>query len=203
MPNGFDTNHSCLHVVDKLKALKIDFVGRYYANAGSKVLTREEALALSAAGISIVAVWEDGYPTKAGYFSYAKGVDDATSAFHDAQVVGQPIDSPIYFAVDFDASQDEVAGPINDYFRGIAAGFAASSGAGDRHPVGVYGSGLTCSSLLARKLASVSWLSQSMGFRESRTYKGWAIRQALSAPVAGLDADPDDAVDGYGGFFVA
>lgn len=202
MPQGFDTNHSCLDVVDTLKALQVDFVGRYYANAGSKVLTREEALALSAAGIAIVAVWEDGFPTRAGYFSYAKGVDDATSAFHDAQVIGQPIDSPIYFAVDFDASEDEVGGPINDYFRGIAAGFAASSGAGDCHPVGVYGSGLTCSSLLARNLASVAWLSQSTGFRESKTYTGWVIKQGLPQPVAGLDADPDEAVDGYGGFLV-
>jgi hypothetical protein len=202
MPQGFDTNHSCLHVVDQLKSLNIDFVGRYYANSGPKVLTRAEALALSTAGIAIVAVWEDGFPTKAGYFSYSKGVDDGTSACHDAQVIGQPVDSPIYFAVDCDAAPDEVAGAISDYFRGIAVGFAASSGGQAYYPVGVYGSGLTCSSLLARNMASVAWLSQSMGFRESRTYQGWVIKQGLPEQTVGLDSDPDQAADGYGGFLV-
>lgn len=38
---------------------------------------------------------------------------------------GQPARTPIYFAVDFDSSNLQIAGTINDYFRGVAHGFNA------------------------------------------------------------------------------
>lgn len=203
MAKGVDARSDCSGIAQALVDAGVEFVARYYANSGAKVLSQGEARMLSLAGLQLVAVWEDGYPTKALYFSYAKGVDDASSAFHDALIVGQPIDSPIYFAVDYDATNSDISGPINDYFRGIAAGFAASSGGGSVHPVGVYGSGATCSFLLARNLAAVSWLSMSPGFLGSKYFGAWNIKQTRDPQqFGGIAADLDESVGNYGGFQV-
>lgn len=204
MARGIDTNTSCASVAPCLKQNGIDFVGRYYANCGSKVLTLAEAQALSAAGLQIVAVWEDGYPTQGSYFSYVKGVDDGTSAFHDAQSLGQPKNAPIYFSVDYNAPQADIAGPIQDYFRGIRDGFATIAAAGASYPVGVYGSGAVCQSMLDAGLASYAWLSESTGFSGSKTFAAWNIKQSLaSAPLCGLSIDTDEGAADYGGFTIA
>jgi hypothetical protein len=202
MARGFDTSTDCSTVAVEVAKAGVSFVGRYYANSGKKRLRQAEAYALRAAGLKIVTVWEDGSPTRAGYFSYAKGVDDSTSAYHDALLLGQPKGSAIYFAVDFDASQFEVAGVLNDYFRGIAAGFMAASSGNPEHPVGVYGSGATCAWMLARGLAKYSWLAMSSGWSGS-DFDGWSIKQSQGDSIAGVDFDADhSASDDYGGFVV-
>jgi hypothetical protein len=43
------------------------------------------------------------------------------AAYRQAIAVGQPAGSAIYFAVDFNAPSQSLR-PINQYFRGIAAG---------------------------------------------------------------------------------
>lgn len=200
MANGIDASVNCTEKASELQASGIEFVCRYYANSGKKVLSRAEALGLNQAGLNIVVVWEDGYPTKASYFSYAKGVDDGSSAYHDALLIGHPIESPIYFAVDYDASSADVSGGICDYFRGVAAGFAASGGGAPSHPIGVYGSGATCSFLLARSLVDFAWLSQSTGFRGSKDFADWNIKQGPEQQMLGIDVDVDESADNYGGF---
>src|ERR1700759_2608187 len=99
--NGFDTNENCSKQIACISA-SYQFVGRYYnVNNQTKNLTHAEAAALSAAGISLVAIWENGYPTKASYFTHAAGVSDGTAAYHyGAGTIGQPPGSTIYFAVD-------------------------------------------------------------------------------------------------------
>jgi hypothetical protein len=204
MAKGIDLNFNCSDHLGDIAAAGIDFVCRYYANGKkAKIVTQAEAQAIGAAGLQLVVVWEDGSPTSGAYFSYAKGVDDATSAFHDALSIGQPTTAPIYFAVDFDASQAELAGSIRDYFRGIAAGMAASAAGSDSYPVGVYGSGLSCQYLINQGLATFAWLSQSTGFRGSRDFTAWNIKQGQEATLAGLDVDTDEGADDYGGFGVA
>ena len=200
MKIGVDTSQNCKLTATALANAGVEFVCRYYANRGKKILTRDEALAISQANMSIVAVWEDGYPTKASYFSYAKGVDDGSSAYHDALTIGQPAGTPIYFAVDYDASPAEIGGMILDYFRGLSAGFLASSGDVSDHSIGVYGSGATCAFLLARNLVSYTWLSQSKGFRGYREFTNWNIRQGPSEVMNGLSIDKDEATEDFGGF---
>jgi hypothetical protein len=202
MALGIDASISCLAVVKDLKGTGIEFVARYYANAGEKALSKAEAVALSSAGLKIVAIWEDGFPTKGSYFSYAKGVDDGTSAFHDAMSLGQPIRSPIYFAVDYDAELTEICGCIADYFAGVRAGFAAIAAGNTVHPVGVYASGATCSWLLAREFVSYTWLSQSLGFRGSKEFTTWNLKQGATEQRCGIEVDTDEGDSDYGGFMV-
>src|SRR2546423_434381 len=128
MAKGLDVGEDCTDQIGCLTDEGFEFVGRYYnTNNPSKNLTLTEAQALSAAGMTIVVVWENGFPTKASYFSHAKGVSDATTALEMAsEVIGQPEGSAIYFAVDYDATATNVSGPITQYFQGVKSVFDAA-----------------------------------------------------------------------------
>ncbi len=114
MAKGLDVQVDSTLKIDCLTSEGFEFVGRYYnTNNPSKNLKLTEAQALSAAGITIVVVWENGFPTKASYFSNAKGVSDATAALKMAsESIGQPEGSAIYFAADYDAKAADVSGDL-------------------------------------------------------------------------------------------
>jgi len=197
--SGVDASTNCASIAGQLQASGRKFICRYYANSGKKRLRADEAKILSAAGLTIVVVWEDGFPTSAGYFSHAKGVDDGTSAYHDALSLGQPKGSAIYFAVDFDAPATDITGVISDYFRGIADGFSTISQGNPNYLIGVYGSGSTCSSLLDQDLARYSWMAMSSGW-QGHDFARWNIKQKPGKSLKSVSLDYDDAVDDYGGF---
>jgi hypothetical protein len=198
---GFDANRDCGKLIDKIVAGKVDFVARYYSHNSAKNLSFSEARLLSGAGLKIVAVWE-AQGDKAASFSHASGVDDGTSAYNMAISIGQARGTPIYFAVDFDAPQAVVAGPIHDYFQGVADGFASIGHNDPAYTVGVYGSGLVCSRLKQLSLVTHTWLSQSMGWAGSRDFQDWNIRQHLEADPFGFGftVDPNEAKPDFGGF---
>src|SRR5690349_1055264 len=144
MKKGFDTNVDLTKFATSLKDKGYGFVVRYYnINNQSKNLTLAEAHILSNAGLSIAVVWENGFPTTAKYFTYEKGVFDGTAAYHYANdKIQQPAQTPIYFAVDYDASKDDLTNGILPYFKGIIDGFRAISKNNPSYLVGIYGSGL-------------------------------------------------------------
>lgn len=199
MQTGVDASANCSSIAAKLKASGRTFVCRYYANSGKKRLTVSEARELSSAGLMIVVVWEDGFPTKASYFSRLKGIDDATSAYHDAVTLGQTRNSVIYFAVDYDASEIDLKGVVSDYFQGVAEGFKAIANGAPDYRVGVYGSGLTCNSILSSGLADYSWLAMSSGWR-GHDFSQWNIKQGPGKTLGGIQLDYDRSGDDYGGF---
>ena len=203
---GFDVNHDCGGAVDKIVAAKIAFAARYYSNTLHKNLSPSEAKLLSMAGIKLVAIWE-AEGRLATSFSYAKGTDDGTSAYTQAIAVGQPIGTPIYFGVDFDADEGQIAGAVHDYFQGLKAGIALASRNGPSYTIGVYGSGLVCSWLKARNLVTHTWLAMSRGWSGSGTFKDWNIVQLFDPgdhdPYHfGFEIDRDEARPDYGGFVV-
>ena len=194
---GFDANFSLAPIAACLVREGYTFVVRYYnVNTPSKNLTPVEARDLVRAGLRLVAVWENGYPNHAGYFNHATGVHDGAVAYHyGSQTIGQPFDCPIYFAADYDASEADIDGPVTAYFRGIADVFALISSRTPGQPVyrvGVYGSGLTCSKLLAAGLVTYTWLSQSTGFRGSRTFHDYNLKQLAEKIVCEKKGDPDE-----------
>ncbi|MCL4473569.1 MAG: DUF1906 domain-containing protein [Actinobacteria bacterium] len=113
-----------------IKSQGFDFICRYLSHSPGKNLSRPEADAALAAGISIVLVWET-YSNRA-LSGFAGGREDAGAAYAQAQALGQPLDRPIFFAVDWDASEGEQAA-IDDYLRGAASVIGPER-------VGVYGS---------------------------------------------------------------
>ena len=202
MKYGFDANRDLSHFAKCLVSKGYSFVCRYYnVNNLSKNLSYPEANFLSAAGLSIVVVWENGFPTGSSYFSYNKGVVDATAAYEYAsQTIKQPDFTPIYFAVDYDASESEVDGVISDYFKGVVSVISGSN-----YLVGVYGSGLVCEKIKAAGYAGYTWLAQSTGWRGSQTYKDYNLRQRAQKTecieAGSLNGDPNDSpADNEGSF---
>lgn len=113
-----------------LKSLGVHFAARYYSTPGNgKNLTAVERDDLTVHGIDIVSVFEStAGRARAGY---AAGMADAVSAQRQAIALGQPVDTCIYFAVDFDANSVERQA-VSQYFQGVTAYLG-------RYVPGVYG----------------------------------------------------------------
>jgi len=179
------------------------FIARYYARGDRpKILRLAEAQAIGAAGLSIVAVWESGFPTSTAYFARAQGDADGADAHQRATEIGQPRDTPIYFAVDYDASVADIAGPVREYFIGVAEGLAAAPGGQPRYQVGCYGSGAVCAAIKAAGLARFTWLAQSRGWRGYASCTDWNIRQGPVTQLCGVEVDPDEGREPFGAFQV-
>jgi hypothetical protein len=200
---GIDLPIDASDVLNELKGSHIDFVARYYRSPASRwpALSPSEAQRLSSLGLNIVAVWEwhSGTPE---YFTYASGYNDALTAYRQAKAVGQPAGSAVYFAVDFNA-QGQALSAVDQYFRGIAAGFAAASGGNAEYKVGVYGSGAVCDAVKRAGLAQYSWLSNSTAWAGSLGYDGWNIKQGGRFAELSFNHDGNEARAEYGGFRLA
>ena len=128
----YDPGHRCvdgLHTLSQYSATtRRDFCCQDYTNLAtsrnpSKALTPREAHDLCEAGFLLVVVWE--LLAIPGYFSNLQGQADGQYAYRYAnEMIRQPENSAIYFAVDFDATQKQFAEGIAPYFEGIAQGFA-------------------------------------------------------------------------------
>src|ERR1700686_5352587 len=155
---GIDLPTDARDVSLELKGSRLDFVARYYRDPASRwpALSAEEARAMSTAGIDLVAVWES-HSHRPDYFSYASGYNDALAAYRQAKTIGQPSGSAIYFAVDYNAQEPDIMGPVDQYFRGVAAGLTAAGGQAPGYRVGVYGSGSVCDYLKRARLAQYAW----------------------------------------------
>jgi hypothetical protein len=89
---------------------------RYLGN-DDRCIYPAERDALLGAGLGIGLIWE----TTAGrpLDGYNAGVQDAHSANAEADELGAPGDTRIYYAVDFQPTTGELTGPISDYFHGV------------------------------------------------------------------------------------
>ena len=197
--NGCDSSSACTSdTITCLQQKGIQFVGRYYSRTThitGKKLTASEAQLLSASGIDVVAVYEDA-PTAYSYFSADRGTADAEGALAQAADVGQPEGSAIYFSVDYDASNSEIAANINAYFAAVAAAI------GTKYRIGIYGSGAACTAMMTAGFAQLAWLSQSTGFNGTKTFTQWVIKQGAEGSICGLNSDSDVAQGDFGGFRV-
>ncbi|NUT18687.1 MAG: DUF1906 domain-containing protein [Hamadaea sp.] len=102
-----------------IAAAGYSFVCRYVSwSTTGKNLTRSEADALRAAGLDIVVNWE--YSANEALNGYSAGLENAKEAQRQAIACGMPADRPIYFSVDFDATEAQQSA-INSYFDGVAS----------------------------------------------------------------------------------
>jgi hypothetical protein len=183
MQEGLSTSRRCDASAACLAAAGRRFVFRYHSRPTSlpeKRLTPAEAATLARAGLSIATVYQDRAREPAD-FGAARGEQDGLSAFIHAGQVGQPPGSAIYFAVDTDFSQAQLRSLVMPYFRGVKAAFDRAAPNGPVFRIGVYGSGLACR-LLKSELGFVelTWLAEATGWRESKTYTGWDVKQQVN-----------------------
>lgn len=181
-----DTSRKTEACVDCLKAAGVSGVFRYYASQTrlpEKRLTRNEAERLVAAGIAIGAVFQNSGDSP-DCFSAELGAADAGSARdYAATVIGQPAGSAIYFAVDYDAGDDDISARIIPHFRAIGRELKTGP---TIYRVGVYGTGRVCAATVAAGLADLAWLSNRPG---DVPFAAWTLRQEAPAALCGIPVD--------------
>ena len=126
-----------------LKNAGMKFVGRYlnYLSGYHDKLTSEEVSRISNAGLYIVSIYQNYGTNKASYFTASNGVVDAKDAISLAKSLGQPKNTPIYFAVDFDALDSELKSNIVPYFQSVLGTLKRQD---MPYRLGIYGSKKVC-----------------------------------------------------------
>jgi hypothetical protein len=192
-----DTDSNTSDHIPFLRNKGVTAVGRYYSSKAWKRLTRQEAHALSDAGIEIFTVFEDSGDPE---LSADHGIHDAQIALQQATGVGQPQGSAIYFAMEhlpngYNASH--LPG-IRNYYRGLKEVLDG------KYRLGVYSDGVVCDALLSDGLCAYAWLSASTSFPGTRDFDRsgrWALAQRrVDLNWSHLSIDTNDAKDDFGAF---
>lgn len=158
---GLDTDSICAPFARQIAGDHFDFVVRRYRPDSVSGLSKAEATVLVGAGLSLAVVF-DGMPrAKPAHYVAAQGTRDAAAALLQAERIGQPAGSAIYFAVDTDMLLDGVTNRAMPYFTAIRTAMAAAP---VKYRIGVYGSGLVCETLKNRGLVDLTWLSGATGW---------------------------------------
>ena len=193
MTLGCDTAASLTEA--RLKTLsdsKYTFVGRYLS--GSYLMDQAEAKRISKAGLFIVSIWEKGRPTSSAYFTDARGLTDAREAISAALSIKQPTDTPIYFAVDYDASASDISGPIKAYLQSVKKVFEENK---YYYSLGLYGSGSVLN--YYKNTFTYTWLAGAAAWNGSGSFTGWSIRQHDNNTSIGAFQIDKDESNGRGG----
>ncbi len=175
-------------------------VGRYLTNSPvadplDKNIKSGELSTIFSNGLTVFPIFQEG-GDGLEYFNHAKGLYAGARAYDAAQSYRFKRGTTIYFAVDFDAMEQEVIDHVVPYFEGIQTAIAQR---GSVYRVGIYGSRNTCIIVSKRGLASLSFVSgMSTGYSGNLGYplpKNWAFDQILEytigtgAGAIGIDKD--------------
>ena len=176
--SGVEAAGDTTHIIQCILGLqdqgrRISFVQRYLRD-----LRRAEVTALKSAGLQIVSCYEEGTKdhsaTSMSYFTLTQGQHDGKRGFTQAQAVGQPADTPVYFAVDTDPNVGQRQA-ILDYFQGIGDGYRqyladmrAQNKPAVTYSVGVYGSGCVLGWCQAKEFATWFWQAFAPGWCDNR-----------------------------------
>lgn len=140
-------------------------VARYLYDPPGSTLDKEikagELNAIFGAGLKVLPIYQDN-ARQLSDFTYAQGYQHASKAHELAAGYGFNRGTVIYFAVDYDATQEDIDAAIVPYFQGVQAGLGAS---GKKYVHGVYGSRNVCLNVTAKTFARYSFVSgMSWGF---------------------------------------
>ena len=113
------------------------------------------------AGMKVLPIYQDN-ARQLSDFTYSQGFQHALNAHQLATGFGFNRGTVIYFAVDYDATQDDIDAVIIPYFQGIQTGLASK---GKKYVHGVYGSRNVCTNVTNKTYARHSFVSgMSWGF---------------------------------------
>lgn len=118
-----------------------ELVGRYITGGARKKLGFDEMKILYNAGLKIFPIYQTSGNYRE-YFSAAHGRRDAYAAFRALRETYFPNGSTVYFAVDFDATVDEVNQFILPYFKEIKETFDTFGD--NKYNIGIYGPRYVC-----------------------------------------------------------
>lgn len=169
------------------------YIGRYLTGTvggtRSKAMTKDEVNDIFNAGLRIFAIFQDGVVTREK-FTYEQGRADAATALEAARALGIPYGENIYFAIDYDMTNDDVTNYVIPYFRGIRKTFNSNY---NRYKSGIYGARNVCSRVASAGYSVSSFVSDmSTGFSGNLGYKipnDWAFDQFYEYTYMGADAN--------------
>ncbi|MGC5365064.1 glycoside hydrolase domain-containing protein [Streptomyces sp. DT24] len=186
-----------------LKAEGVRYVGRYLYNpaeipSGStkeKEIQPGELKTIAENGLRCFPIYQT-YGRGKSSFSMPQGTADAISAVMHAERHGFRPGTRIYFAVDFDAIDDEVTKNVIPHFQGINDGIESTGG---KYLVGVYGPRNVCSRVSEHGLADASFVSDmSYAFSGNFGYpipSNWAFDQIVTKTVGSGDGSINVDID--------
>lgn len=167
-------------------------IGRYLTNSPvpdplDKNIKPGELASIFGAGMSVFPIFQEG-GDGLSYFNYERGAYSGYKAHAAAKSYGFNPGTVIYFAVDFDAVEDEVWSNVVPHFLGIRDAFAS---AGSQYRVGVYGARNTCRIVSEEDLAELSFVSgMSTGYSGNLGFplpSNWAFDQILEYEIGSGD----------------
>jgi len=173
-----------------LAAGGMGFVCRYLVPEGYewKRLTRPEAEAITEAGMQIISVFETSAGRPAGGAN--AGQADGVAAYKEAQLIGQPAGTTIYFAVDYDAQPAD--------FDNIEAYLRAAGEQIPGYEAGVYGSYDVIEEMARRGAAKRFWQtyawSRGQKSQEANIYQ---YRNDISMAGIGVDLNESFGCEGF------
>lgn len=182
-------------------------VGRYLTgyitdengNDISKALTQSEIEIIFNAGLRFFPIYQTS-ANRATYFTINNGQKDAYAALEAAENLYIPENTIIYFAVDYDATENEMSEILN-YFRAIRDVFISTSG---RHyKIGIYATRNICTQVSMAGYATSSFVSDmSTGFSGNLGFSipdNWAFDQFHTVTVGSGSGQIEIDKDAYSG----
>lgn len=155
-----------------LKAAGYQIVGRYLTGTvgtgpdeRAKALTLAEIKNIKAAGLSVFPIYQDGGGSIKYFKQSMQGYLDAVEAISAAKRLGFTTGTTLYFAVDFDCTENEAEKYITRYFRAISDSFALPGLNSKQYKVGIYASRQVCEIVSNEGYATYAFVSDmSTGF---------------------------------------
>jgi hypothetical protein len=159
------------------------FVGRYlvpdYPSLSWKRLTPDEVQACTEQGIKILSVFE----MSAGDMKNGNGTEHGALAYQEAQAIQQPLGTPIFFTVDFEA-QERDYDTIEQYLRAAKEQIPG-------YKIGVYGSFFVVEEMVRRGATDYFW--QTYAWSGNNLSNAAHVYQYQNdTTLAGLNVDIDD-----------
>ena len=160
------------------------YIGRYLTGtvgSGStlrnKNLTISELNYLFNAGLHVFAIFQEGAVTREK-FTFTQGRADASTAMEAARSLGIPYGEIIYFAIDYDMTDEDVTNYVIPYFQGVRKTVNSNY---NRYRIGIYASRNVCTRVANAGYSVSSFVSDmSTGFSGNLGYKipeNWAFDQ--------------------------
>ncbi|KAJ3272069.1 hypothetical protein HK104_004555 [Borealophlyctis nickersoniae] len=170
-----------------LTSLGYKYVGRYLSNVPNTSLNKKiqdgELANIFAASLRVYPIYQTN-GMEASYFNTEQGKTDAKLAVSAATAYGFQRGTIIYFAVDFDAMDDDITNNVIPHFRAIND---VMDYYGNPYRIGVYASRNPCSRLYNAGLTVSSFVSDmSTGFSGNLGFpmpKNWAFDQISTITV--------------------
>ncbi|GAA2977187.1 putative peptidoglycan binding protein [Streptomyces sp. KhCrAH-43] len=175
-----------------LKAAGYKYVGRYLYNPSTTDLPEKEIqpgelATIEEYGLRCYPIYQT-WARSVDYYSPDQGRTDCMTAAYKAEEHGFKPGSRIYFAVDYDAVDDEVTAYILPYFHSVKQQMDAL---GSPYKIGVYGPRNACTRISDAGYADTSFVSDmSSGFSGNLGYTmptNWAFDQLVTKVVGSGD----------------